>query len=162
MLTAPQAPFARTEKRRQSFNGLSNSPLGLVTQTLPARRTGFDPEKYGVIGGSRSALVSASPQIQQPTKRKSKFGLGLLLGRKTSVPVQDSEPVEFPLGRSSGSEARDEAELGMHYAETEQGQPFPRLSMSFARRNIESLVDQSPDFVSYRYPSGDQGLHLLR
>ena len=171
VLTAPQAPFAHTERRRQSFNGLSNSPASLVVQTLPARRAGFDPEKYGVFGGSRSALVPATPQIQQPAKRKSKFGgLVSLLGRKApAVPAQDSEPVEFPLGRSSGSEARDEAELGMHYgnvmanAEAGHGHAFPRLSMSLtARKNIDSLVDQSPDFVAYRYPSGDQSMHLLR
>ncbi|KAH9998435.1 hypothetical protein BJV74DRAFT_877135 [Russula compacta] len=171
VLTAPQAPFAHTERRRQSFNGLSNSPAGLVMQTLPARRAGFDPEKYGVFGGSRSALVPATPQMQQPVKRKSKFGgLASLLGRKVpAVPAQDSEAVEFPLGRSSGSEARHEAELGIHYgnmmanAEAGHGHAFPRLSMSLtARKNIDSLVDQSPDFVAYRYPSGDQSMHLLR
>lgn len=169
VLTAPQPPFARGERRRQSFNGLSNSPSNLVVQTMPSRRAGFDPEKYGMFGGSRGALVPTS-QMQQPTKRKSRFSFASLFGRKASVPaVQESEPVEFSLGRSSGSDARHEAELGMHYgnlmAEAEPGQShaFPRLSMSLAtRKNIESLVDQSPDFVAYRYPSGDQNLHLLQ
>ena len=167
VLAAPQPPFAREERRRQSFNGLSNSRPSLVVQSLPARRIGFDPEKYGMFGGSRNALVPASQQ--QPTKRKSRFSFASLFGRKNSAPMQASEPVEFSLGRSSGSDARHEAELGMHYgslmaeAEVGQGHAFPRLSMSLApRKNIESLVDQSPDFVAYRYPSVDQNLHLLQ
>ncbi len=167
VLTAPQPPFAREERRRQSFNGLGNSPPSLAIQSLPSRRTGIDPEKYGMFGGSRNALVSASQQ--QSTKRKSRFSFASLFGRKNSVPMQGSEPVEFSLGRSSGSDARHEAELGMHYgnltaeAEAGQGHAFPRLSMSLTtRKNIESLVDQSPEFVAYRYPSGDQNLHLLQ
>lgn len=167
VLVAPRPPFAREERRRQSFNGLGNSRPSLVVQTLPARRTGFDPEKYGMFGGSRNVLVPASQQ--QPTKRKSRFSFASLFGRKNSVPMQGSEPVEFSLGRSSGSDARHEAELGMHYgnlmaeAEAGQGHAFPRLSMSLSqRKNIESLVDQSPEFVAYRYPSVDQNLHLLQ
>ena len=167
-LTAPQAPFARTEARRQSFNGLSNTPAGLVVQTMPSRRLDFDSEKYGEFGASRSVLVPPSLQAQQPAKRKSKFGFASLLGRKSSAPVPVPEPVEFPLGRGSGSEARHEAEMGMHYgnlmanAEAVNDHVFPRLSMSLTtRKNIEALVDQSPDFVAYRYPSGDQNLNLL-
>ena len=167
VLVAPQPPFAREERRRQSFNGLGNSRPSLVVQSLPVRRSGFDPEKYGMFGASRNALVPASQQ--QPTKRKSRFSFASLFGRKNSVPMQGSEPVEFSLGRSSGSDARHEAELGMHYgnlvaeAEAGQGHSFPRLSMSLTpRKNIESLVDQSPDFVAYRYPSVDQNLHLLQ
>ncbi|KAI9508216.1 hypothetical protein F5148DRAFT_980158 [Russula earlei] len=162
----PQAPFARADVRRQSFNGLGNLPSGRVTGTLPARRPGFDPEKYGVFGGSHNYPVPASAQTQQPPKRKSKFGFASLLGRRAVVPVQDSERAEFPLGRSSGSEARHEAELGMHYGELMSNagteHTFPRMSMSvMTRKNLESLVDQSPDFVAYRYPSGDQSVHLL-
>jgi len=165
VLTTPQAPFASAEMRRQSFNGLNNPPSGLV-QTMPAPRLGFYPEKYGEFGASRSVLV---PSSLQPQKRKSRFSLASLLGRKPSAPVPDSEPVEFPLGRSSGSEARHEAEMGVHSgnlmasAEAGQGHVFPRMAMSLAtRKNIEALVDQSPDFVAYRYPSGDQNLQLLR
>jgi hypothetical protein len=167
VLTAPQAPFASSEMRRQSFNGLSNPPLGVVLRPIPAERPGFDPEKYGEFGASRSALVSSSFPVQRPPKRKSKFGFASLFGRKSSTPIPDSEPVEFPLGRSSGSEARHEAEMGMHYGnlmantETGQGHVFPRMSMSLTtRKNIDTLVDQSPDFVAYRYPSNDQSLHL--
>jgi hypothetical protein len=167
-LTAPQAPFASPDRRRQSFNGLSNPPSSLVVQTIPAQRPGFDPEKYGEFGASRNALVSSSlPMHRPPKQRKSKFGFASLLG-KFSTPVPDSEPVEFPLGRSSASEARHEAELGMQYGnftntDAGQGHVFPRMSMSLTtRKNIETLVDQSPDFVAYRYPSGDQNLHLLR
>lgn len=164
VFTAPQPPFAREERRRQSFNGLSNSRPSAI-QSLPSRRNGFDPEKYGMFGGSRNALV---PTQQQPAKRKSRFSFASLFGRKNSVPMQSSEPVDFSLGRSSGSDARHEAELGMHYgnlmAEAEAGgHAFPRLSMSLTtRKNIESLVDQSPEFVAYRYPSVDQNVHLLQ
>jgi hypothetical protein len=167
VLAAPQPPFAREERRRQSFNGLGNARPSHAIQSLPSRRNGFDPEKYGMFGGSRNALVPASQQ--QSTKRKSRFSFASLFGRKNSVPMQASEPVDFSLGRSSGSDARHEAELGMHYgslmAEAEAGQrhAFPRLSMSLTtRKNIESLVDQSPDFVAYRYPSVDQNVHLLQ
>jgi hypothetical protein len=166
VLTAPQPAFAREERRRQSFNGLGNSRPSAI-QSLPSRRNGFDPEKYGMFGGSRNALVPA-PQ-QQSTKRKSRFSFASLFGRKSSAPMQGSEPVDFSLGRSSGSDARHEAELGMHYgnlmaeAEAGQGHAFPRMSMSLTtRKNIESLVDQSPDFVAYRYPSVDQNVHLLQ
>ena len=166
-LVAPQVPFARTESRRQSFNGLSNPPSGLVVQTIPSRRAEFDTEKYGEFGASRSVLPTF--QAQQPAKRKSKFGFASLLGRKTPAPVLEPEPVDFPLGRGSGSEARHEAEMGMHYGnlmanpEAGNGHVFPRLSMSLTtRKNLEALVDQSPDFVSYRYPSGDQNMNLLR
>jgi len=83
--------------------------------------------------------------------------------------VQEPEPINFPLGRGSGSEARHEAEMGMHYgnlmanADAGNGHVFPRLSMSLTtRKNLEALVDQSPEFVAYRYPSGDQNLNLLR
>ncbi|KAF8274444.1 hypothetical protein EI94DRAFT_1794235 [Lactarius quietus] len=168
MLNTPQAPFAHTEARRQSFNGLSNPPSGLVTQTMPARRPDFDPEKYGEFGASRAVLVPHSLQAQQPAKRKSKFGFASLLGRKTCAQVPEPEPVDFPLGRGSGSEARHEAEM-MHYgnlmanAEAGNGHVFPRLSMSLTtRKNIEALVDQSPEFVAYRYPSSDQNMNLLR
>lgn len=167
VLVAPQPPFAREERRRQSFNGLGNSRPSLAIQSLPSRRNDIDPEKYGMFGGSRSALVPASQQ--QPMKRKSRFSFASLFGRKNSVPLQVSEPVEFSLGRSSASDARHEAELGMHYgnlmaeAEAGQGHTFPRMSMSLTtRKNIESLVDQSPDFVAYRYPSVDQNIHLLQ
>jgi hypothetical protein len=168
MLSAPNAPFANSERRRQSFNGLSNYSSGLVVQTVPARRADFDPEKYAMFGGSRSALIPAYRQTQQPVKRKSKFGFASLLGRRAAVPVQDSEPVEFPLGRSSVSDARHEAEMGMLYgnlvanAEAGHGQPFPPPSMSLTtRKNLEALVDQSSDFVAYRYPSGNQNLASL-
>jgi len=159
VLVGPQAPFASTDRRRQSFNGLGNLPPGLVTRTLPARRTGFDPEKYVGFGGSQDVSAPAHSQMQRPPKRKSKFGFASLLGRKAA---QDSEPAEFPLGRSSGSEARHEAEMGMRLMSSSGSEhALPRLSMSLmTRKNIENLVDQSPDFVSYRYPSGDQSLLL--
>ncbi|KAI0266775.1 hypothetical protein BC834DRAFT_969293 [Gloeopeniophorella convolvens] len=172
LLSAPQAPFARPDMRRQSFNGISNSRPSLVVQTLPARgNRGFDAEKYGEFGASRGALTPAPAAQPASTKRKSKFGFAALLGRR--APAQEPEPVEFPsTGRSSGSEARHEAEMGMgtapQYGSVRvpghgHGHVFPRLSMSLTpRKNIESLVDQSPDFVAYRYPSGDQSLQLLR
>ena len=59
--------------------------------------------------------------------------------------------------------------MGMLYgnlvanAEAGHGQPLPRSSMSLTtRKNLEALVDQSPDFVAYRYPSGDQNLASLQ
>ena len=78
--------------------------------------------------------------------------------------------VEFPVTRSSGSEARHEAlmnEMGSSGSGHASGGPpsFPRMSMSVsapARKNIDQLVDQAPEFVAYRYPSNDQNIDLLR
>ncbi|KAI0309309.1 hypothetical protein OF83DRAFT_1158913 [Amylostereum chailletii] len=99
--------------------------------------------------------------------------------------------VEYPFpatatatAHSSGSEARHEAQMmgfggaapsmmsvGMSvgsvtsasgHQQLQQAQ-FPRMSMSLAsKKNIEHLVDQAPDFVAYRYPSGDAPLGIMR
>src|ERR1700761_1360306 len=96
------ALFAPTEAQRQLFNGLSNTPSGLVVQMMPSQGPDFDPEMYSEFGASHSVLVLPSFQAQQPTKHKSKFGLALLLGQKTAALVQEPEPVNFLLGRGSG------------------------------------------------------------
>ncbi|KAI0066088.1 hypothetical protein BV25DRAFT_1500377 [Artomyces pyxidatus] len=181
-LTTPQAPFRQGDVRRQSFGGISARP-NLLIQTVPERRSGFPSEfgmngahptaeKYDQFGASRGSLgpLDGSKHNQPaargtPGKRKSRFGIASLLGKKSPAPERASAAllgVEFPVTRSSGSEARHEALMNeMGSSGSGSGHAFPRMSMS-ARKNIEELVDQSPDFVAYRYPSNDQNIALLR
>lgn len=108
-------PFVPTKARQQSFNGLSNTPSGLVVQMMPSQGPDFDPEMYSEFGASCSVLVLPSFQARQPAKRKSKFGFASLLDQKTTALVQEPEPANFLLERNSRSEARHEVEMGMHY-----------------------------------------------
>ncbi|KAI0051907.1 hypothetical protein FA95DRAFT_1602388 [Auriscalpium vulgare] len=182
-LAAPKAQFLQPEQRRQSFGGISTRP-NLLIQTLPSRHPQYATDSF--VGGSsekrprpadqfgtlRGTLaqdgaaqnqMALAPPTTTPSKRKSRFGLATLLGRK--VPPAEREGallgVEFPAARSSGSEAMHEAMMNDVGSSQGSGHAFPRLSMS-ARKNIEELVDQSPDFVAYRYPSNEHNLDLLR
>ncbi|THH21349.1 hypothetical protein EW146_g191 [Bondarzewia mesenterica] len=187
-LLAPQAPFRQADVRRQSFSGVgsqSNSPF----RTLPENRASGSMRTYlepaqeqpslnefgenrtvGPLDGSKHNQQPS--QTQTPGKRRSRFGLAALLGKKTGGHAQQerdssSSGAEFPMTRSSGSEARHEAlmnELGSSGSgHASNAATFPRMSMSLSsRKNIEQLVDQAPEFVAYRYPSNDQNLDLAR
>ena len=187
-LLAPQAPFRQVDHRRQSFNGLNSHPSGAY-RTMPEKRgsggggayVGDQGQgaAYNEFGAARSMgpLDGSKHNQQTPAKRRSKFGFATLLGKKSSHAQQEKERereailgVEFPVTRSSGSEARHEAlmnEMGSSGSGHASGGPpsFPRMSMSVsapARKNIDQLVDQAPEFVAYRYPSNDQNIDLLR
>ena len=98
-LSPPQAPFRTAEARRQSFSGIGSK--GHFSHTMPGRgaygRT-MSPllaeEKYGEFGiqpsgsvGQWSGAQFSQGSLQVPgekmKKRKSKFGLAALFGKKT-------------------------------------------------------------------------------
>lgn len=161
----PNAPFRGSDNRRQSFGGSASRPE-LMSQTMPVARDGYSirqsfAPQYDEFGRSRGSfnpvdhldddrLGAASPQPSTTTKRKSKFGFASLLSKKNTREPENS--------------------LSSHGGQ----QPFPSMGrqdetmsgnvrMSIAsRKPLESLVAQDPDFVAYRYPSGDQRLDLLK
>ncbi|KAI0088005.1 hypothetical protein BDY19DRAFT_906991 [Irpex rosettiformis] len=179
-LAPPDAAFRNAETRRQSFGGVTSRPFG-ISQTLPTKGAAararnvpsFAEEKYAEFGMSgvpsgqmgRNSLY-APPD--KPKKRKSKFGLTTLFGRKSTDQVDHPpvDPLDFSLGNS-----QDTRYMSMYVNEngyaspnpmsTSTHTPAPRMSM-FSRKNIEELVDQDPEFIAYRYPSSDQRLDLVR
>ncbi|KAJ7703200.1 hypothetical protein B0H17DRAFT_94477 [Mycena rosella] len=181
----PQAPFRTSEVRRQSFGGLSSRPA-LALQTVPAtqpvafdQRRPFGP-RYDEYGLSRRSLgrldnVQEHPAVRNSsaptaTKRRSRFGLSSLLGRKSSqnkieaVHEAGAAAQTFPAMRRSGSEGADDFATG-YATSTSRHSAFsmggPRMSVT-SRKALEDLVAQDPDFVAYRYPSNDQHLDILR
>ncbi|KAI0032236.1 hypothetical protein K488DRAFT_86038 [Vararia minispora EC-137] len=132
--------------RRQSFSGIAS----------------LQPMSYGQPDTRQLSTMLAPPQTPTASsKRKSKFGFGALLGRgRGGSTSHDSHSAPAPVMqfRTSGSDARHEAIVGMGLVSgmgNTQAHAFPRMSMSLtSRKNIETLVEQAPDFVAYRYPSG--------
>lgn len=188
-LSPPQAPFRTAETRRQSFGGLG-SKAPFFTRTLPGRgslaRTGALPpflaeEKYGEFGVPRMPLAQLSQGSlavpgEKVRKRKSRFGLGALFGRKAQEDGGELPPSPaLPMAHSPiHAEVPFEAVMqvqggggGVHasgYASplsTSASAHAPRVSVG-GKKNIEQLVEQDPDFIAYRYPSSDQRLDLLR
>lgn len=84
-----------------------------------------------------------------PSKRKSRFGLAGMFGKKRDemncgedgegdsvmYSIPSSEMHQYSDGRSSGVGAA-------------------RMSVT-SRKALQQLVEQDPDFVAYRYPSND-------
>lgn len=175
----PQAPFRNSDNRRQSFNGLASRPNLDGLQT-PPQRMSFGP-KYDEFGISRRSLhlghVQENPSVQSfmtpSSKRKSRFNLSSLLGKKQSAPerdlMRDSVAQQLPAYsmRNSGSDAQDEVMTNGYATSTSRHSALsaspagPRLSVT-SRKALEELVSQDSDFVAYRYPSNDQRLDLLR
>ncbi|KAF8210272.1 hypothetical protein K438DRAFT_1903842 [Mycena galopus ATCC 62051] len=170
--------------RRQSFGGLASRPaLGL--QTVPVTQpVAFDERRpfgarYDEYGLSRRSLgrldnVMEHRRAEFPlpaaTKRRSRFGLSALLGKKSKPDVRD-EAQHFPTMqvRRSGSEGgADDAVNGYatstsrHSAFSMGGGGGPQRMSVTSRKALEDLVAQDPDFVAYRYPSNDQHLDILR
>lgn len=183
----PQAPFRTDSARRQSFGGTSSRP-NLNLQTMPttqpvdfdARRS-FGP-RYDEFGISRRSLgrldnVQEKSRATSPhpsSKRKSKFGLSSLLGKKSEKREPDFVQQEnivhqFPSMGFSSYDVQDDATTN-HATSTSRHSAFssgaaanPNLRMSVtSRKALEDLVQQDPEFVAYRYPSNDQRLDLLR
>lgn len=180
----PQAPFRTADVRRQSFGGMASRP-NLAIQTTPVSkpigpdlRRSFGPA-YDEFGLSRRSLArlehvqedSPLPIVSTPnSKRKSRFGFASLLGKNLFThergDVHESGPHQFPLLGKLGSDGQHEV-LANGYATTTSrhstlgGAAAPRMSV-MSRKAVEELVAQDPEFVAYRYPSGDQSLDLLR
>ncbi|KIY61195.1 hypothetical protein CYLTODRAFT_495367 [Cylindrobasidium torrendii FP15055 ss-10] len=186
-LLPPKAPFRTGDMRRQSFNGLASRPnldaLQGPSTVNPASRSGFLPNQYDEFGGSQRSLASAGNRGSlAPAKRRSKFGLSSLFGKKdaerNSVNNMQENAAAQASFRRSGDTDRDGDMMSMSnggYATsmsrhsmasgaTGNGAlPIPGSRMSvMSRKALEELVAQDTDFVAYRYPSNDQRLDLLR
>ncbi|KAJ3845462.1 hypothetical protein F5878DRAFT_599249 [Lentinula raphanica] len=149
----PQAAF-RTDARRQSFGGLASRPnlSGFLSRSAngrPQRGMGSAYDEFGASRGSLrlpSAAAAAEPNARQsvvltgtgtgptPTKRRSRFGLSSLLGKKKnngSSPErarskdvhesqyqayggtqQQQQQQQFPAIHTSGSDVHDEVMTG--------------------------------------------------
>lgn len=174
-LLPPDAAFRSAETRRQSFGGLTSRPFG-GSQTLPTKgaiaRSPNVPsflaeEKYGEFGmPGQTSRNSLYVPPDKPKKRKSKFGLTSLFGRKSTEQVDPPsvDPLDFGFRNS-----QDARYMSMYVNENGYASPMSasshnpasRMSM-FSKKNIEELVDQDPEFIAYRYPSSDQRLDLMR
>ena len=175
----PQAPFRSMEVRRQSFGGLSSRP-NLPTQTMPINKpVGFDARRsfgphYDEFGISRRSLgrlehvqesPSRSPSPFPLAKRKSRFTLSSLLGKKQDKQsMQENQGHQFPaIGYSLYDTQDDVATNASRHSATSTNIQNPNLRMSVtSRKALEELVQQDAEFVAYRYPSNDQRLDLLR
>ncbi|KAK0225680.1 hypothetical protein IW262DRAFT_703773 [Armillaria fumosa] len=180
----PQAPFRNPEARRQSFGGLTSRPNldGLSDRARNQTMAGYGQRQsmgptYDEFGNSRHSLrldyaatTSNRNSVPQPTKRKSRFGLSSLLGKKQPERnlMQENIAQQFPSFRqSAGSDALDEVTTNGGYATSASrhsafsGVGGPRMSIT-SRKALEELVAQDTDFVAYRYPSNDQHLDLAR
>ncbi|KAL4254221.1 hypothetical protein ABKN59_002918 [Abortiporus biennis] len=182
-LAPPQAGFRISETRRQSFGGVASGPHPAI-RSLPARgpfardQVNVPPflaeEKYSEFGVSRNSIGQwaraqySQPSLQIPVetttkKRKSKFGLSSLFGKK-SQGVIPTEALDYTGYRTSNSDSRFDGMPGGHsgYASPLSGHSstMPRMSVA-SHRNLD-LVDQDRDFVAYRYPSADQQVQVLR
>jgi len=173
-LAPPEAPF-RGADRRHSLNGATSRP-NLGAQTLPViRPVDFDAGRsfgrgYDEFGSSRRSLGVLDHiqenHIPQPTKRKSKFGLNALLGKKNDKREQDVQ-YDNQLLASLPYDAQDDTTTGYatstsrHSALSSSAAANMRMS-TYSRRPLEELVQQDPEFLAYRYPSSDQRLDLLR
>jgi hypothetical protein len=137
--------------------------------------SGVAGDAYGEFGSSRQSLGwwedmqrSQPPQSQAqshkgrmssvetngtgaksktPSKRKSRFGLGSMFGKKKE--------------ETSGGEDGDSAMYSMPSSEMHQLQyndgrasGGARMSVT-SRKAVQQLVEQDADFVAYRYPSND-------
>ena len=177
-LAPPDAAFRTSETRRQSFGGITSKPFG-VSQTLPVKGAAargrnvplFSEEKYAEFGmsGLPSGQINRNSLYvppEKPKKRKSKFGLTSLFGRKSAEQMDPPSVDPLDFGFRSSQDARY---MSMYVNENGYASPMsanshnppPRMSM-LSKRNLEELVDQDSEFIAYRYPSNDQRLDLMR
>ena len=183
----PQAPFRSADVRRQSFGGISSRP-NLPIQTMPiSKPDGFDTRRsfgphYDEFGISRRSLGRLEHVQEKPnrtpspfplTKRKSKFALSSLLGKKQDK--QDKQSMQenhgqFPVIGYSLYDTQDDVATNGYAtsasrhsaisASTNTQSPNLRMSVT-SRKVLEELVQQDAEFVAYRYPSNDQRLDFL-
>lgn len=147
--SAPRAPYHTEEVRRQSFGGLTSRP-NFTAQSLPSRGLYAQELKppvtsYDEFGGSRRSLgytehiQEKQPMPNTPSKRKSKFGLATLLGRKSQMYDRDlSVSQDSSISRMSTSDARDE--VTSYATSGSMHNPAPRMSV--LSRKVEELVEQ--------------------
>ncbi|KAF9452382.1 hypothetical protein P691DRAFT_236865 [Macrolepiota fuliginosa MF-IS2] len=182
----PNAPFRSGDIRRQSFSGLSSRP-NLLPQPIHinGKSATYDPRRsfspgYDEFGSSRQSLgridniqgplppLPRSPApLSKESKRKSKFGLSSLLGKKNKsqdlsheksaflFPTTPDGPEEWSANYATANSRNSGLSMGS------PGQFNPRMSIT-SKKALEELVSQDSEFVAYRYPSNDQRLDLFR
>lgn len=164
-LAPPHVPF-HAEPRRQSFSGSASRPhLGIQTLPLGAYDHSKGPGMYNEFGSSRRSLGRLElidenpPQPSTPSKRRSRFGLASLLGRKLtpSELINGSNSHEFPRLTTPVLEGDT---LAYTHSTSRQG-AGTRMSVT-SRKALEERVEQDREFIAYRYPSHDQHLDILR
>ncbi|KAF8658247.1 hypothetical protein AX16_002023 [Volvariella volvacea WC 439] len=166
----PGAAYAR----RQSFSGIPSRPLNSGTLPMSTRAPEMDGmgAQYDEFGASRRSLVDPSRNSAIPsTKRKSRFTLSSLLGKKNVAPEPEyinenlvAHAHVFPSSGRSGSDGQDEHVTNGYATSTSRHSTpsqAPRNSI-LHRKPLDELVSQDAEFVAYRYPSNDQRLDLLR
>jgi len=167
----PNAAFRGPETRRQSFGGLTSRPNLFANKTVatPDRRVSHFGASYDEFGGSRRSLQAGQQSLTTSGKRKSRFALSSLLGKKPHEQQQQQrEPSveqyaqQFPA--MSNADGIDETATGYSHTNSRHSAfstGGPRMSVT-SRKALEDLVTQDSDFVAYRYPSNGQRLDLLR
>ncbi|KAF9268854.1 hypothetical protein L218DRAFT_970103 [Marasmius fiardii PR-910] len=172
----PNVPFREAGARRQSFGGLTSRPK--FDNILSRTTNGASPRplttNYDEFGSSRRSLglkdlISPTRKtVSGPTKRKSRFGLSSLLGRKSPALEKELSKETYIPSPTVYSDGPEDVLTG--YAASSRhsvlssntGGPIPGLRMSVAsRKGLEDLVAQDPEFVAYRYPSQDQRLEMF-
>ncbi|KAL0581882.1 hypothetical protein V5O48_000111 [Marasmius crinis-equi] len=184
----PSAPFRTTGARRQSFGGMTSKPTFFSKTTTEAtpRPLTANQDNYDEFGSSRRSLTLKdlmSPMrnsIAGPTKRKSRFGLSTLLGRKSPAPDRELNRETHYVTHSSGFYGDGQEDVMTGYAASSRHSVLSssnttapgtgsvpgvgvgvRMSVA-SRKGLEDLVAQDPEFVAYRYPSQDQRLEMLK
>ncbi|TDL24244.1 hypothetical protein BD410DRAFT_786353 [Rickenella mellea] len=178
MATKPPLPPIQTYP--VTMNGSGGKYIDMAT-TTPVKGGGPHPAfAYTEFGGSRHSLGrfddmrrfengngngnNAEKTPTTPSKRRSKYGLAALLGRKPQTPVREAVGGQMPdASRVSSPEfgygVREDVMAERRGSPLSTYQSKTRLSVA-SRKAIDALVDQDPDFVAYRYPSVDQHLTL--
>jgi hypothetical protein len=165
-----EPPRLPNEARRQSLGGLTSRP---ALPKSPMRQTEPQMRRYSEFGLSRRSLnrydddamhyyekpsqilESKSPNgggygaQPTPSKRRSRFGLSSLFGRK-SHDKEMSAPEMGLLSYSSATLLSQDRSLG-------NGRHLRNPS---ACRSTGALVDQERNFIAYRYPSVNEQLDL--
>ncbi|EIW83017.1 hypothetical protein CONPUDRAFT_81113 [Coniophora puteana RWD-64-598 SS2] len=172
-LVPPQAPF-RADQRRQSFSGTaSHPPFGAQSLPLGAGASLLRPGgMYNEFGLSRRSLgrleyIEENPPANRaPSKRKSKFGLSSLLGKKSSTSPDtrhiNGNHLEFPrINNISPTDVPDDCTMTGYTHSASRLSVGPRMSIT-SKKALEELVEQDREFVAYRYPSNDQRIDAVQ
>lgn len=149
--------------------GFSKASLGRIDnipEALPSSPHSLQPL-------SPHSLQPSSPHPLQPlskdNKRKSKFGLSNLLGKKNNKSQDLSSEKSAYLFPTMPDGSQDEWCVNNDMFNSRSnglstavpGHSNSRMSV-VSRRALEDLVSQDSEFVAYRYPSHDQRLDLFR